>query len=595
MTNRGRAVLAAALPFVVFGALAAVSWNRWIEPYVDSGRELMIPWRLARGERLYRDLHFHHGPLGPWLAAVVDAAAGPSLPARLVLCAAIAIGHLAALSALSRRFLPPLRAALAVSVAIATAVFLRPGGWLFPFSLDVALAVTALTVALALDAPEGSMRADAAAGACVLAALLSRPELGFAGALVLALAARQRPRRVVALGLAPILAAAVGYALLSLGTPLRTLVEDGWLRLIRPSAAFGNVYRAYAGLDRPFLRGAELALALIALALVAAYLLAFSWAASRREAAGRRGTARALEGVAVAGLAGAAILRARPPAALADSLALWPPLVRVIPPAIVLAAALRLLRSFRTDARRGILAAVPDAVLWMAALFAIRLLLAAGYVGPYDAFFLPLPLVVAIAGVFGAADRVTPVLGPALPRLAVAAIGIFGLFRSAALLDLYRGRPWSPVETPAGSLTLPEPIASATSAALGALRTLPATATLAGFPEVGFFNYVLGLRNPFWLEQFFPGHLDDRGEARAIGTLTTHPASVLLRANVVAVGEGSPAFGRDYLQKLDRAARERYRTAAMFGPGAREGARIGDVGFFLELAVPRQPAVEGVP
>jgi hypothetical protein len=581
-------VLAAALPFVVFGALAAVSWNRWIEPYVDSGRELMIPWRFARGERLYRDLHFHHGPLGPWLAAVVDVAAGSSLPARLGLCATIAAVHLAALSALARRFLASLRAALAVSVAVAAAFFLRPGGWLFPFSLDVALAVTALTAALALGAREDSPRADAAAGACVLAALLARPELGLAGALVLAVAARPR-RRIVALGVAPVLAAAAGYAAISLGTPLRALIEDGWLRVLRPPGAFGNVYRAYAGLDRPALRLEELALALIALAFVGAFVLAFASAASRLEASGRSGAARAVVGAAIAGLVVAATLRARPPASLAEALALWPPLVRAVPVAVVAAGALRLVRALGVRERRDLLAAVPDAVVWMSALFGARLLLAAGYVGPYDAFFLPLPLIVAIAGVFGAADRFAAAIGPALPRLAGAAIGVFGLFRTAAIVDLYRGRPWSRVDTPAGSLALPEPIASATSAALGTLRTLPPEATLAGFPETGFFNYVLGLRDPFWLEQFFPGHLDASGESRAIRVLNSAPPDVLLRANVVAVGEGSPAFGRDYLRELDRSARARYRTVATFGPGAREGARIGDPGFFIELAVPRRP------
>jgi hypothetical protein len=588
-------VLAAALPFVVFGVLLAVSWNRWIEPFVDSGRELMIPWRLAHGERLYRDLHFHHGPLGPWLAAIVDAAAGPSLPARLGLCVAIAVFHLGALWALARNWLSPLRAALAVSVAAATALFLRPGGWLFPFSLDVALAVAALTAALALGAREDSPRADAAAGACVLAALLARPELGFAGAVILSFAARRRPRRIVALGVAPAAAAAAGYAAVSLGTPLPTLVDDGWLRVLRPPAAFGNVYRAYAGIDRPALRLAELALALIALALVGAFVLAFAWAAAKLEDSGRPAAGRALEILAAAGLAGAAILRARPPASLAESLALWPPLVRAVPIAILAAGAVRLLRAFRADAGRGLLADVPDAVVWIAGLFAIRLLLAAGYVGPYDAFFLPLPLVVAIAGVFGFADRFARSFGPALARLAAAAIGIFGLFRIAAMVDVYRGRPWGHVETPAGSLRLPEPIASATSAALAALTTLPPGATLAGFPEAGFFNYVLGRSNPFWLEQFFPGHLDAPGEERAIRVLTSHPADVLVRANVVAVGEGSPAFGRDYLRELDLAARERYRTVAMFGPGAREGARIGDPGFFIELAEPRRPAVGNAP
>ena len=66
-------------PYAVFVLLALVSWNRWIEPYVDSGRELMVPWRLSQGEAMYRDVRFYYGPLAPLLAAEVDSVAGRSL------------------------------------------------------------------------------------------------------------------------------------------------------------------------------------------------------------------------------------------------------------------------------------------------------------------------------------------------------------------------------------------------------------------------------------------------------------------------------------------------------------------------------------
>ena len=232
---------------------------------------------------------------------------------------------------------------------------------------------------------------------------------------------------------------------------------------------------------------------------------------------------------------------------------------------------------------------MPEAVLWMAAVFGTRLLLAAGYVGPYDAFFLPLPVVVAAAGLFGAADRAAPALGNALPRLAAAALSVFLVFRLVAMGDLYRATPWSPVATPAGSLRLPGPVADATAGALAELARLHAGTTLAGFPEAGFFNYVLGLRNPFWLEQFFPGHLDPAGQARAVAVLDADPPDALLCANVLAVGEGARAFGQDYLGGLAAAARSRYRATAAFGPGARPGARIGDPQFFVEISIPLSP------
>jgi hypothetical protein len=138
-------------------------------------------------------------------------------------------------------------------------------------------------------------------------------------------------------------------------------------------------------------------------------------------------------------------------------------------------------------------------------------------------------------------------------------------------------------------------VAGATAETLAALGRLPADATLSGFPEAGFFNYVLGLRNPFWLEQFFPGHLDAQGEARAVRVLETDPPDALVFANVVAVGEGARAFGQDYLGGLARAADARYRPTAAFGPGARPGARIGDAQFFVEISAPVSPRTKTGP
>ena len=548
----------------------------------------MVPWRIAHGEALYREVHFHHGPLGPWLGALSDGLFGRSLGARGSLAALIALLHLAALDVLARRFLTPWRAALAVSLAVATAVFLRPGGWMFPFSFDAAIAVAALTWALVL-VERRSRASDGLAGLCLLLALIARVEMGLAGVVVLGLSVRREPLRLLRLAFFPSAAAAVVYGALSLGVPLCRLVSDGWLCVVDAPAAFRSVYRAYAGLDQPALRLAELALAATVVALIASLLLATAWIAGRLPST-RPGFAMAIQALGLCVLAAGVVLRSQPPASYAQSFSLFPPIVRVIPPCVVLAAGIRLILRLRGREPRGPLAGIPDAALWLAAVFAARLLLAAGYVGPYDSFFLPLPIVVCVVGIFGVADRAASSIGPASPRLAAAALGLFLAWRCVTVARFYREPGWTLVGTPAGSLWLPAGVGAATRETLQDLRVhLSPGSTLVGFPEGGFFTYVLGFKSAFWLEQFFPGHLDAAGEDRAIALLRSHPPDALLYANVLAVGEGQRAFGSDYFQRLDAAARSGYRVESIHGPGARPGARVGDPGFFVEIRRPAAP------
>ena len=519
---------AAALPFAVFALLALISWNRWLEPYVDSGRELMVPWRVSQGERLYRDVEFHHGPLAPFLGAASDRVFGRSLPARTALAAAIALLQILALLHLARRMLPAGRAALAVSIAVAAAVFLRPGGWLFPFSFDAALAVAAMTWALELAA-RGAPRSDALAGACLWAALCARLEMGLAAVAVLAFVVvhRREPRRLRRLALWPLAAAALAYVVVSAGIPLSTLEADGWLRLLDPPEAYRNVYRAYAGLDRPGLRLTELVLAGVVLLVVAALLAAAAAVSSRASssrAPDRASYSKRRPSPRSRPSPSSAFVRPRgsPRASgsfrrscesfrrSSSSRRLW-----------------RLVLRLRRRDPQGPLARVPDAVLWIAALFATRLLLAAGYVGPYDAFFLPLPLIVCLVGLYGLAERASASVGASLPRLATTALAVFLVFRIAALADVYRRPGWTRVETPAGAVVLREPVATTTRLALADLADrLPEGGTLAGFPEVGFFNYVLGRRNPFAHEQYFPGHLEGEAAARFAEQFAAHPPDV---------------------------------------------------------------------
>lgn len=586
------------LPYAVFFLLAAISWNRWIEPFVDTGRELMVPARVAQGEALYRDVRFYYGPLAPYFAAATDLVFGRSFPARIALAGLIALLHLEALRRLARRLLPEGLAALVTSLAVGVAFFLRPGGChLFPYSLDTSIAVAAVTGALVLAASGGSPRRDSGAAVCLFAALLARPEIGLAAiaALVVERLAGRDPvvkRRLLLLAAVPIAAAALNYAALSAGTPAEILSKEGWLTFLFLPREFANVYSSFSGVNRPGLRAAELALAVIALVFVGLWLLVASIASARARARSTA-AARVIEAAALAVLAAVGFVFLFPPAGLADTVALVPPLVRPLPPLLLVAALAGALRRFRDRSRPSIADGVPDSALLLALFFSVRLLLAAGYVGPYSGFYLPLPIVVASVLLLRAAARVPSRVEVAprpesFPRLVAAALAIFLAARIASLASSYRHPSWSRVDTPAGSLMVPEPVAGATRSALADLaRRVPPGGTIAGFPEVGFFNWVLGRRNPLAQDQFFPGHLDRVAEEEAIGRLRSRPPDAVVLMNVLTIGHGPTAFGRDYLQRLGGFVDEEFRTAAVFGPGAKQGPRIGDRDFFIEVRVPR--------
>lgn len=80
----------------VCSCLLAVSWGRWGEFLIDYGREVSIPWRIYRGELLYRDISFAYGPLSPYVQALLFSVFGLHLRVVLIADACILAVILAA-------------------------------------------------------------------------------------------------------------------------------------------------------------------------------------------------------------------------------------------------------------------------------------------------------------------------------------------------------------------------------------------------------------------------------------------------------------------------------------------------------------------
>ena len=80
---------------IAFTALFVWSWGRWGDPITDLGRELYVPWRLAQGEVLYRDIAYFNGPLSPYFNAVWFGLFGPGVWTLVSVNCGVLIGMLA--------------------------------------------------------------------------------------------------------------------------------------------------------------------------------------------------------------------------------------------------------------------------------------------------------------------------------------------------------------------------------------------------------------------------------------------------------------------------------------------------------------------
>ena len=70
---------------VVATGMLIWTWETWPDVLIDFGVERYIPWRLAQGEVLYRDISFHNGPLSQYFNSVCFRIFGSSLR-TLVFC-----------------------------------------------------------------------------------------------------------------------------------------------------------------------------------------------------------------------------------------------------------------------------------------------------------------------------------------------------------------------------------------------------------------------------------------------------------------------------------------------------------------------------
>ena len=559
------------IPLCAALASLAVSWQCWINPFVDSGREMDVPWRLLQGERLYRSITYYYGPLGPWASAAMLRLLGARWLAQELLCAALSALILLLVFRLTRRAGSALSAVCGTALAAAICIGAPKGGaFIFPYSSASLFALAGSLLALdAAAAPPGTWRRRLVAALGIAVALAARLDVGAAACAVLVLAGlRSRPRRetwadLAAVGLGA-LAAGAAYGAAFAGLTWAELTADGPLGpFVGLPAEWKTLYLKTAGLAKPWHSAGLIATSLLLDAIVLAAAARFALPRSDRQPH--------RYGFALFGTALLAAYALSPWNVTANNL---PPVVAILPLVAAAAALAWWCRPLDAGTRPRFLLFALSAALAARAVFGMAV---GPGMGPYLA--LPLPGLLATAAVLA-----FDVLAPRLPAPAVFRRRMAAVFAVVGVLFLYRlarldhGPQVVEVETAAGVLRLPAAKAEAVAAALDYVQRRARDGdTLTAFPESGFFNFVTGLRSPLRQDLFVPGVLDGPRDAAAAAQIDAAGPEYILLCNRPTPEYGETAFGRDYAVQLWRTVERRYVLAAAFGPAPGTPGTPGDI------------------
>jgi hypothetical protein len=301
------------LPLALALFLLARNWTGWTDPLIDFGRELYIPWRLAEGQVLYRDIAYLDGPLSPYWNALCFTLFPVSMRtlefSNLGVIAAVCALIFALLRRLvrtdhaARSDLPVTLAGVTIFVGIFAFNLIGTGGnmnWIAPYSHGITHGVALALVALwwlARHLESGGRLDLMGAGFSLGLVALTKPEVfvgaGLAVAVGFAASLRSPPpgadppvRRVAVLFAAAVLPVATAVGLLAQAMPFSDAVTGtlgGWAHMVGSDVPSLYFYRWVMGIDAPIenLARTGLAIGLWASVLVPAGALSLAPANQR--------------------------------------------------------------------------------------------------------------------------------------------------------------------------------------------------------------------------------------------------------------------------------------------------------------------------
>ncbi|KHK02545.1 glycosyltransferase family 39 protein [Desulfovibrio sp. TomC] len=240
--------------------LLSAGWGRWGDLQIDFGREVYIPWQLAQGRVLYRDLTYSYGPLSPYVQAGLFRLFGASLSvvlvsnAGLLLATTLAVWKLVRTQSDSRTALVAvwtfvLLCGLNQVLSLGNYNFITPYSHALTYGLCLALFALAL---FGRFLARRTMGAAFGAGFLTGTAMLTKPEICLALGLALALGwgmllRQDWPRR--GRGGACLGVFAAGWAL-----PL-VLAFAALVTVLSPAQVFAAFYEPWSMMFDPSING----------------------------------------------------------------------------------------------------------------------------------------------------------------------------------------------------------------------------------------------------------------------------------------------------------------------------------------------------
>ncbi len=264
--------MAPALLGALFASLASVGWLRWPDHLVDFGRELYVPWRLAEGDVLGRDVYTLFGPLSHSFNALIFRLVGPSVRIILAMNLILAVLMMFGIHRFIRAGADRTAAAVAGLVfalvfAFAQYEFIAGSNYIAPYAHEVThglILCMGLVACFGAQLRRPRMWRSALAGGLMGLIFLTKVEIAAAAvgvciANAVLASMRPEPPRVLAARLAWFVGAATLAPLAFFITFSRHLApEDAWRVVSGAFAGLGNsditsnrFYLVVSGFDRP--------------------------------------------------------------------------------------------------------------------------------------------------------------------------------------------------------------------------------------------------------------------------------------------------------------------------------------------------------